>query len=363
MAFDPAFSLTEATDLAALMAVFADMPPPPVPGPTEPPYPLTTPTPPVHWSVLFTSGQIGPFDNRWQLARDTSTPGRYAILIRGTVEEAGSILDDLLSVMIPATGDFGFLGVDLDYQLARDPKAAVHLGFMLALYLLLYEPGQGIIDTLAQHCPGGSDIFIAGHSQGAAIGTLARSFFEYAAIPALQSYRFKMYVYAPPKPGNDHYSSDFESAIGSPGMGFRILNSQDWVPQVPFTIQLPGDINAPNPVSTFVHSMLYALFTGFNADVLREAVKAGQLIKHRPSADWLRAVLVQRGHPVAADPSVDLGSAILPTFNFVDCGNPVAMDGVPGVNPCTASDSFWQHHMQMYYLLLTGGAVPSTCPT
>ncbi len=97
MTFVPGFNLQEAEPLLALLAQLED-------GLNIPPLPPLSP--PADWTLEFDSQSIGPFDNRWQLWK--SPQGQYAVLIRGTVEKAGSIIDDLLSVMIPASSQIGF---------------------------------------------------------------------------------------------------------------------------------------------------------------------------------------------------------------------------------------------------------------
>src|SRR5215468_7253129 len=82
------------------------------------------------------------------------------------------------------------------------------------------------------------------------MATLLRSYFAYASdAPEEKNYSYKTYVYAQPKPGNDHYACDFESRFCNSGFAFRVTNSLDWVPQVPFTLEFLGDINEPNPLS------------------------------------------------------------------------------------------------------------------
>ena len=116
MAFNPDFEIAEAQALMAMSGWLEGAPPPPL---TQMPFPTG-------WVSLYQSPQLGIFDNVWQLLHDsTSNPGRYAILIRGTVDESGSIVDDLLSVMIPASGTV----LGHSYRFANDPLAGVHLGF------------------------------------------------------------------------------------------------------------------------------------------------------------------------------------------------------------------------------------------
>ena len=87
MTFTPGFNSQEALPLLAMLAQLEEDP--------QSVFPLTMPPFPTGWTVIFDSGSFGPFDNRWQLVSNTQT-GQHAVLIRGTVDEAGSIIDDLL---------------------------------------------------------------------------------------------------------------------------------------------------------------------------------------------------------------------------------------------------------------------------
>src|SRR5215467_15190640 len=94
------------------------------------------------------------------------------------------------------------------------------------------------------------------------MATLLRSYFAYASdAPEEKNYSYKTYVYAQPKPGNDHYADDFESRFCNSGFAFRVTNSLDWVPQVPFTLEFLCDINTPNPLSALANPRLATIFT------------------------------------------------------------------------------------------------------
>jgi Lipase (class 3) len=93
-----------------------------------------------------------------------------------------------------------------------------------------------------------AQVFVTGHSQGAAMATLLRSYLQYSPN-APQGVSYNTYIYAQRKPGNDHYAADFANRFSNPSLGFRVTNSLDWVPQVPFTLGFLGDVNKPNPLS------------------------------------------------------------------------------------------------------------------
>lgn len=334
--FASGFSVAEAK---ALIAIIADLQgaSPPLPQPPLAP----------NWRKVFDPPPIGNFDNKWQLWQDTSA-GCYAVVIRGTTYNPGSILEDVLSVMIPASGSLPVGKVAVDYKLADSPQAAVHLGFTLGVLLLLFHPTDGILAKLAS-LPDKSDVFVAGHSQGAGIATLCRAFLHYSPLLKQKEFNYKTYVFAQPKPGNDHFGDDFERVVEL-GTAFRVTNDQDWVPQVPFTLELPRDINEPNPMDRLKEGP-FGLIPKLIASAQGEMAKM-HLSSLQGKFDELEQALgLQTLQPVSAVPSGG-GLKVLPTLNFMGCGIEVVRAGTPGTNPQDPSDFMWQHHAAMYYELL-----------
>lgn len=91
-------------------------------------------------------------------------------------------------------------------------------------------------------------MIIMGHSQGGAIGFLLT-----AHLLSLQKrdmlpsdIQFKTYCSAGPKPGNLYFAYDYE-AITQQGWAYNVVNSADWVPEVPVSIQTVEDFNVVNP--------------------------------------------------------------------------------------------------------------------
>lgn len=347
MPFTPGFIASEAENLIAIGANF---------GPTLPP--LKPPPLPSGWKLVYDSQEFGPFSNRWQLWQ-TNVGRQYAVVIRGTVYTAGSIIEDLLSVMIPATGSTSLGPVTIGYQFAADPLAAVHLGFALGTLYTVLDPVSGILAQLLENVPRGSDVFIAGHSQGAAEATLVRSYLEYASlVSGLLGHQYKTYAFAQPKPGNDHYGWDFDAIAANQGLGFRVTNDQDWVPQVPFTLELPSDINTPNPLSGMTQAQLQLGTVADDVAALHGRLAVARMAQYQPHMAALAQVATQqklvRTHPA---PTAAAGAAgatlpIVKTLNFVGCGWEVALQGTPGTDPINPSNPFWQHGAAMYYALL-----------
>jgi hypothetical protein len=339
MAFRPGFDIDEAK---ALLALIADLQ-----GPSPP---LPQPPVPADWRKLFDPPPIGPLDNKWQLWQDTGAADRYAVVIRGTVYSAGSIGEDLMAVMVAGSGELPAGKVKVAYRVADEPRAAVHLGFLVGALLLLADGRNGILARLAS-LPAGSDIFVTGHSQGAGIATLVRAFLHYAAPLANLAFNHKIYVFAQPKPGNDHFGDDFERAAGIDG-AFRVSNDQDWVPQVPFTIQLPRDINEPNPLDLLQEGILGLLPKAVG--LVEEAVGRAHRVAMQPKLAQLETVLAGATPLATAPAEPGEAFAIVPTLNYAGCGVEIVRAGTPGANPDDPKDFMWQHHAAMYYRLLEG---------
>lgn len=281
-------------------------PPPPTPKPG-----LGTPPPPgdFGWKLAFDPGKVVNDDNYWQLWRNESG-SRYALCFRGTTSALSSIWEDL---KVRARGPaLRVRGVSV--PLAVHPMARVHGGFAEALEAMLEDSVLEVLTRFARE--GMEQLYLIGHSQGAAIATLCRSFLEYQKLePALGALETKTYAFAQPKPGNRHYAYDFELVTGRAGpaaaTAFRVANDQDWVPQVPLSIELPSDLTPPNPTT---------IPTPFHSRILH----------------WLLKLL--RG------PKWRQG--------YAPAGVPVILAGVPGPNPEAADDFLWQHHGEQYYDLI-----------
>jgi hypothetical protein len=203
---------------------------------------------------------FGPFNNAWLLAQSVSDPGRYAIAIRGTVGEVNSILADAFATTLPA-----FAGIEypknrlLPIAFAATPKAEVHLGFSYSAFTLLFEKEKGILAQLRKlKLPENAKLFVTGHSQGAAIGTILHAFMYYAITDPHDRYKLnlkfpfdqhkdtgsvielKSYLFAQPKPGNQQFAEDF--ARISKDSAYVINNDLDPVAQVPLSLQTINDV-------------------------------------------------------------------------------------------------------------------------
>jgi len=339
MPLTPGYDRNEAISLLSLCAFVEEgAPQPPIPDPRT------------DWDLQFDSPVMGSFDNKWQLWRKKNN-GPFAIALRGTVNKTGSILEDLISLMAKAEGALTVSSVRCDYKFAADPEAGVHLGFALGTLLLVTDPANGILAQLARSVPAGSEVYITGHSQGAAMATLLRSYLHYAAAP---NHSFKTYVYAQPKPGNDHYAEEFEALFCTPGLAFRVTNTLDWVAQVPFTLQFPQDIDKPNPLSVAAPSVLVAIVTKALSEV------RGWVETHTRSHFQAQAAAVAQQKPeaqqapggaqaLAASP---FAADFLATLDFVNAGSDCPLAGVPCAG-AQCQDALFEHHATTYFALLS----------
>jgi hypothetical protein len=338
MPFKPGFDRSEALDLLNFCAIIEQGVAPPIPK-----------DPPAGWTLAFSSPVIGPFDNLWQLWQRTAD-GVFAVVVRGTTMNAGSILEDVIALMIKGKGTLQLGAMQFDYQFAADPLADVHVGFALGALLLLKDPASGILSQLAKNGVGaGSKVYVTGHSQGAAVATLIRSYLEYA--PDSPSHvDYKTYVYAQPKPGNDHYAEDFENRFCDADLAFRVTNSLDWVPQVPFTVEFIFDINKPNPLSVLgAMAMPLALLQGAVEQFLVVARANARLQLQAAAASVAKLGAVATSPLPLGTGQID--APLMPTLNFVNAGTEIALMGVPCVGD-QCKDGFFEHHAATYYGLL-----------
>ena len=198
---------------------------------------------PRHFVMTYRSPVVG-LDNRWDLwVCEDSTA---VISIRGSVRSATSWLANFYAAMAPAKGRLQLSDGDyFDYQLAKNPRAAVHVGWLAATAFL----SRDIVPKIKLGYGQGVDEFlITGHSQGGAIAYLLTAYLynlqERGELPA--DIRFKTYCSAAPKPGNLYFAYEYEHKTAG-GWAFNVVNSADWVPETPISIQTLDDFNETNP--------------------------------------------------------------------------------------------------------------------
>jgi hypothetical protein len=197
---------------------------------------------PQHSTFLYRSPVVG-LENQWDLyMRDD----RVAIIsIRGTTASQVSWLANFYAAMVPAVGELQLSDtVTFRYHLADNPKAAVHVGWLLSTAYLSSDILPKI-DSLQQK--GIKEIIVMGHSQGGAIAYLLTAYLyrlrKVGKLPA--DMRFKTYCSAAPKPGNLYFAYDYEAATQG-GWAYNVVNTADWVPETPNSVQTLNDFNTTN---------------------------------------------------------------------------------------------------------------------
>jgi hypothetical protein len=205
------------------------------------------------------------YGNRWAVYQKANT-NTFAIVIRGTVYSTNmqnpmfqrSWIQDALALSTKANNVwFSFKDGIKDgsghvIELSENIKSTVHIGFAYGLIDILFhkkdaDGNSGGLLGVLQKLPDDSEIYITGHSQGAAIATLLHAFLHNRAADKNKYYglgtkRFKLrsYVFAQPKPGDWQFAMDFSRGLyagGNDEFAYVINNANDVVPQVPFTIQ------------------------------------------------------------------------------------------------------------------------------
>jgi len=182
--------------------------------------------------------------NLWELWTDNRNTA--IISVRGTLPNPDSWLSNFYSAMIPAKGDIILPGNDtVAYQVADHPQAAVHVGWMISTAYL----GRDILPRLdSLYKKGYRNLMITGHSQGGGISYLLTAHLrQWQKQQKIASdWQIKTYSTAAPKPGNVYFAYDYEAATRG-GWAFNVVNSIDWVPEMPISVQTVGDFNQINP--------------------------------------------------------------------------------------------------------------------
>lgn len=202
---------------------------------------------PINYHLLYRSPVMG-LDNCWELWE--STDSIAVISVRGSTTNTESWLANFYAASVAAKGTLILSKENhFDYELASDPKAAVHTGWLVCTGFLSKDILPKIDSCYQQ---GIKDFFITGHSQGGGISYLLTAYLlnlqKKGNIP--NDIRFKTYCSAAPKPGNLFFAYDYELKTQE-GWAYNVVNPKDWVPEVAPTVQTVNDFNDINPFNLF----------------------------------------------------------------------------------------------------------------
>ncbi len=207
------------------------------------PFPKLKIEAPSQFQRLYSAANWG-LDNAWELwINDQQTA---VISVRGSTQKIESWLLNFYAAMVPAQGSIPFYNNDtFHYSFTDNPNAAVHVGWLMAV-AWMEKDVLSKIDSLQK--TGINGFYIVGHSQGGAIATLLT-----AHLLSLQQkgkinnqIQFKTYCSAAPKAGNLHFSYAY-TQLCKKGWEYNVVNADDWVPEMPFSIQSFQDFNTVNP--------------------------------------------------------------------------------------------------------------------
>lgn len=196
------------------------------------------------YKFVYRSKLIG-LQNMWDLW--LSNEGVAVINIRGTDIKPNPVswLVNFYAAMVPAKGKLELeKSFIFDYHLSDDDKAAVHVGFLISTGYLSRDILPKI-DSLYKK--GIKEFIIAGYSQGGAITFLLTSYLEDLKSKNIipKDVRFKTYSSASPKAGNLYYAYTYEALTRD--WAYNTVNTADWVPEVPFSVQTVNDFTDVNP--------------------------------------------------------------------------------------------------------------------
>ncbi len=308
-----------------------------------------------HYEIQYRSPEMG-LKNRWDLWLRDDNVG--IISIRGTVGDISSWLENFYSVMVPATGRLQINdSTSFDYRLAENPQAAVHTGWTIGLAYLGPDISEKIT-TLGKE-KNVSEFIIFGHSQGGALAFLTTSYLHYlqknGSLPS--NYSFKSYCSAAPKPGNLYYAYDFDY-ITRGSKAFTIVNSDDWVPETPFSVQTLEDLNAVSPFSNIdaVFARQKMLARWYLKGMYNKMDKGSKKARNRFEKYLGKKLypMIKKSLPQFKEP-VYAG-----TMNYMRAGTPIVLltDSVYKEKFKGAKDKIWIHHGLAPYKYLANEIYP-----
>ncbi|MFN4122288.1 MAG: lipase family protein [Flavobacteriales bacterium] len=306
---------------------------------------------PEEFNFVYRSPLVA-FDNIWDLWVHQSKP-IAVIAIRGSIQTEASFLANLYAAMIPAKGE---LQLDKDfrftYKLADHPKAAVQVGWFVAMAYL-----SKTIESKIDSCykSGIKDFILTGHSQGGGITYMLNAYLKNLKLDKKLPHDiyFKTYCSAGPKPGNLFFAYDYENA-NKGGWAFNVVNMADWVPDVPFSIQTVDDFTAVNP---FRHANSMIREQKFPANIaLKRAYK--QLSK--PGKKAQKNYQKYLGNIVSKAVKKQIPNFEAPKYYesnyYVRTGNIIVLqpdeDYFKLYNNDINNVNIWQHHLPEQYLYL-----------
>ena len=239
-------------------------------------------------------------------------------------------------------------GKVVKYKFADDPRAGVQAGWSLALLVMSKDILQEI--RKLNH-KGIYDFYITGHSQGGALSLLFRALLEHLTDSVLNpKNNFKTYAFAAPKPGNRFFSYDYNRICNRNFSSITFVNTYDWVPQVPFSVQSPHNIAEPNPFIEFEISKegslvkriaLHHIYSSMKKPIVKAQKKLNKTLGHRVKK------IIEKTTGGFSVPAYMSDAAYFPAGISITLSH-----FEPMTNPKDEHDIFWQHKPEHYIRLV-----------
>ncbi len=304
---------------------------------------------PVNYKRVYRSPEVGLKNKVDFWLRDDSVG---VICLRYTVGGT-SWLENFYSGLIKAKGTLKLNdSTSFNYNFSNDEKAFVHHGWAIgACHLAPY-----VTKKINEYYKlGVREFIIVGHSQGAALSFLIRSYLQYSPDSIVsKDVTYKVYCCAAPKPGNMFYSYDFDF-ITRDGWAYRIVNTSDWVPQTPFSVQTIGDLHPTNPFAKRKEIMKRRLKKPFIRLYVNHAVKDMEDAAKKTNKKYHKyltkrmGVFVKKNLIEYKDPNIEKSNFYMPA------GVPIILqpDSTYDEKFKFDGENVFLHHMFEPYIFLT----------
>lgn len=299
-------------------------------------------------SRLYQSQEMGMF-NKWDLwLYKEKIP---VISIRGTIPDQVSWLENYFAAMVKAKGSFQLTENEIfEYDLAENERAEVHIGWLIGMAFLAKDIMPRVDSLVAK---GYKDFLIVGHSQGGAIAFLLNAYFyglkRQHKLP--EDVNFKTYCSAGPKPGNLYFAYDLEYQ-NREGWLYNTVNTADWVPETPFSLQTIKDFNDVNP------------FNGFKKELKEKPLVKRMVFKHvfkkltKPSFRVQKEYKKYMGQVMSKYIEKDLKGLVPPEFTnssyYTRAGTTIVLrpdEAYKKKFKVSGDDNFIHHHVTSYLFL------------
>jgi hypothetical protein len=140
------------------------------------------------------------------------------------------------------------VGGEITEPLPEPPDIAplVHLGYRQAVESLTIGrvTPANLRSILAGLDKDEIDLYVTGHSLGAAVAQLFSAWIKAGGVPS-KKINVKCYSFATPKCANLPMASNYALALGNDGFSYRVDNSLDTAQQLPPTKEAPSDLLNP----------------------------------------------------------------------------------------------------------------------